>query len=71
MKYHFDLVCPRCGKSSEHVSTQRMPSPHVNCGDCLMSDVEMKVVNVKVVNVIALLAWLAILAVALLAAKSC
>lgn len=42
--YHFNLVCPRCNNTSEH------SSPHVNCGDCLMNDVEiveMKVVSVK------------------------
>jgi len=50
MRFRFDLVCPSCGKQSETVSDQRMPSPHVNCGDCLMEAcdvVEMKVVRVK------------------------
>jgi hypothetical protein len=49
MKYKFDLICPRCMKTSEHVSDKRMPSPAVNCGDCLMSDVE--IVEFKVVKV--------------------
>jgi hypothetical protein len=46
-KYHFHLVCPRCGKTSEHVSDQRIPSSKVNCGDCLMEAVE--IVQMKVV----------------------
>lgn len=49
MRFHFNLVCPRCGKVSETTAEFRAPSPHVNCGDCLMDDVE--VVEFKVVRV--------------------
>jgi NMD protein affecting ribosome stability and mRNA decay len=48
MNYHFDLVCPRCGKTSEIVSDKRRRW-HA-CGDCLMDHlaiVEMKVVKVS------------------------
>ena len=48
-RYHFDLVCPRCGKQSETTSTRRTPSPQVSCGDCLINDVE--IVHFKVVKV--------------------
>ena len=50
--YHFDLVCPKCGKESDTVSDHRVPPPRVNCGDCLVNDldvVEMKVTKVEVV----------------------
>ncbi len=47
--YRFVLVCPRCNKTSETVSDQRETPPHVNCGDCLMSDVE--IVEMKVASV--------------------
>ena len=50
--YHFDLVCPECGKTSEHVADHRVPPPSLKCGDCLMDRievVEMKVVKVEVV----------------------
>jgi hypothetical protein len=49
MRYRFYLVCPRCNKESTHESDQRVPSPHVNCGDCLMEAIE--VVECKVVRV--------------------
>lgn len=49
MKFKFTLVCPACGKISEHVGDKRVPSPAVNCGDCLMDRVE--VVEFKVVKV--------------------
>jgi len=48
-RYHFDLICPECGKHSETVANIRIPPPHVNCGDCLMNQVfisEMRVVRV-------------------------
>jgi hypothetical protein len=48
-RYHFDLVCPRCGKRSETTSENRTPSPHVNCGDCLMDCIE--IVEFKVLDV--------------------
>jgi hypothetical protein len=50
MPYHFELVCPRCNKQSETIADLLLPAPHVNCGDCLMNDVEiveMKVVSIK------------------------
>lgn len=49
MKYRFHLVCPRCNKTSETVSDKRVPSPKVNCGDCLFDDTE--IVEFKVVKV--------------------
>jgi hypothetical protein len=33
----FDLQCPRCGKRS---ATRSEDTPRVNCGDCLLNDVE-------------------------------
>jgi hypothetical protein len=58
--YRFWLVCPRCGKESETVSDDRhTPPPVVNCGDCLMDDVEvveMKVVQVDVIDAVVLAA---------------
>jgi len=47
--YTFDLVCPRCGKTSQTVTEHREPPPVVNCGDCLMNHVE--VVEFKIVSV--------------------
>jgi len=49
MIYHFELICPRCNKTSSTRTTWRIPPPHVNCGDCLMNDVE--IVEMKVVAV--------------------
>ena len=48
MAWLFDLYCPRCGKVSEKVVRVEQYSPplHVNCGDCLMNDVE--IVEMKV-----------------------
>ena len=48
MRYHFDLICPRCHKLSEMVADRLIPSPRVNCGDCLMDHVE--VVEMKVLT---------------------
>jgi len=48
-QYHFELICPRCGKVSETVTDSNQPLPHVNCGDCLMDAVE--VVEFKIVRV--------------------
>ena len=48
MKWRFDLVCPVCGKLSETMQENYVPSPDVNCGDCLMDRVA--VVKMKVVN---------------------
>ena len=47
--YTFELECPRCGRASMTVGTKRIPPPVVNCGDCLMNDVE--VVEFKVIRV--------------------
>jgi len=47
--YRFDLVCPRCGKLSETVGDRKAPPPRLNCGDCLINDVE--IVELKVVAV--------------------
>lgn len=44
-KYRFVAECPKCGKQSPIVSDLSEP-PKVNCGDCLMSDVD--VVEMKV-----------------------
>jgi hypothetical protein len=48
-KYRFTLVCPRCNKTSEIIAGTRNHQPHVNCGDCLMNDVE--IVEFKVLSV--------------------
>lgn len=51
MRYKFDLVCPRCGKTSDAVADKRALA--VSCGDCLMDDtevVEMKIVRVTVID---------------------
>jgi hypothetical protein len=47
--YRFHLVCPICNKESETTSDKLVPTPHVNCGDCLMERIE--VVEMKVVAV--------------------
>jgi transcription elongation factor Elf1 len=47
-RFRWKLECPRCGRDSETVTDTRTP-PVVNCGDCLMDDVE--VVEFKVVGV--------------------
>jgi hypothetical protein len=39
-KYRFVAECPKCGKKSPVVSEGANP-PKVNCGDCLMSDVDV------------------------------
>jgi hypothetical protein len=39
-RYHFDLVCPRCGHQSPHEAASTA-YPHVNCGDCLMDHTEV------------------------------
>ena len=49
MQYHFDLVCPRCDNTSGHWADRRVPSPHVNCGECLMKYAE--IVELKVVKI--------------------
>jgi transcription elongation factor Elf1 len=48
-RYRWTLKCPRCGRDSETV-TDATTAPHVNCGDCLMDEVEIvefDVVSVK------------------------
>lgn len=35
----FNFLCPRCNKQSEVTSDDY--KPRVNCGDCLMNDVEI------------------------------
>ncbi len=47
MKYKFFLICPRCNKESETVQEGLPANPRVQCGDCLMNDVE--IVEMKVV----------------------
>jgi len=44
----FDLECPRCGKTSQSTTINNKVPPVVNCGDCLMNDVE--VVEFKIVK---------------------
>ena len=41
--FRFELVCPRCNKSAQHVSQHdgKHFKPHISCGDCLMNDVEI------------------------------
>jgi hypothetical protein len=46
--YTFELECPRCGKASLTVGNKQFPPPVVNCGDCLMNDVE--IVEFKVIR---------------------
>lgn len=50
MSYRFFLVCPKCNKQSEAVAEIRIPSPDLNCGDCLMDRVE--VVRMKVIKMV-------------------
>lgn len=38
--YRIQLVCPRCGKTSETIGLM-IPKPRVKCGDCLMDRVEV------------------------------
>lgn len=47
-QYRWQLICPRCGKGSETVTDSR-EKPVVNCGDCLMDDVE--IAEFKIVSV--------------------
>lgn len=49
MHYHFELLCPCCGKRSETTAPTRIPGPHVKCGDCLLERVE--IVEFKVLSV--------------------
>lgn len=56
--YIFELVCPRCGKTSQTTQVGHKPQPRVNCGDCLMNDVEIvefKVLKVDVVRALAVI----------------
>jgi transcription elongation factor Elf1 len=46
-QYRWQLKCPRCGRDSETVTVTR-EQPVVNCGDCLMDDIE--VVEFKVMS---------------------
>jgi hypothetical protein len=39
VKRVFDVYCPRCDKHEEIVGSEA--EPHVNCGDCLVNDVEV------------------------------
>lgn len=45
--YRIELCCPRCNRAYETHSEKR--NPRVQCGDCLMEDVE--IVEMTVVNV--------------------
>ena len=50
--YRYILMCPGCGKTSEAEGSKHNP-PIVNCGDCLVDQVEiseMKIVRVDVVQ---------------------
>lgn len=49
MSVKFNLECPRCGKASSQIVGQYDEAPRVNCGDCLMDDIE--VVEFKIVSV--------------------
>jgi Zn ribbon nucleic-acid-binding protein len=49
MRYRFELECPRCKRESELESNNKDAIPFVNCGDCLMNDIE--VVEFKIVRV--------------------
>lgn len=39
-EYAFDVRCPRCGSTSVYKSHSETP-PVMNCGDCLMDDIEI------------------------------
>ena len=39
-RWIFELLCPRCGKE-EQLTTENNDLPTVNCGDCLMNDMEI------------------------------
>jgi hypothetical protein len=44
-RYRFELVCPRCGNSSE-LNAEIPAPPDVKCGECLFNDVEIVAMNV-------------------------
>lgn len=46
--YTFHLVCPVCGVTSEQVR-DRATNPRLNCGNCLIENVE--IVEMKVIGV--------------------
>ena len=45
-RFHFDLVCPRCGKLAEKDQGHYVPEPFLHCSDCLKQD--HKAVRMKV-----------------------
>ncbi len=51
--YVFWLECPRCKRTSSYGSNKHQETPHLDCGDCLMNDmevIELKIVKCKVVT---------------------
>jgi hypothetical protein len=42
------LQCPKCGKDGGLVTYPETKPPHVNCGDCLMNNVE--IVELEIVS---------------------
>ena len=48
-RYRFQLICPKCGKTSDTVQADHSPAPTVKCGDCLMDRVE--VVGMQVISI--------------------
>jgi Zn ribbon nucleic-acid-binding protein len=52
--YIFELRCPRCDASEQLICTGKdQEVPHVNCGNCLWSNVEiveLKIISVEVSN---------------------
>lgn len=51
-RYRFELLCPHCAKTAEHVSDHDGThfTPRISCGDCLMNDVE--IVELVIVSVV-------------------
>jgi hypothetical protein len=51
--YVFLLECPRCKRTSSYGTSKHQETPHLNCGDCLLNDmevVELKIISCKVVT---------------------
>jgi len=45
-RYRFQTTCPQCGNESE-IASNTYATPTVNCGNCLMNDVEIVSLNVR------------------------
>jgi hypothetical protein len=45
-KHYFTTQCPRCGKTDEICCEGHADPPALNCGDCLMNDVELVALTV-------------------------